>query len=87
MTKITLSDGFEVEVDEGFQDDMELLDDMVALQEGDATRIPAMIGRVLSADEKKRLYDHLRGENGRVPVAAFTVTFMEIINAFSEGKK
>lgn len=87
MTKITLSDGFEVNVDEGFRDDMELLDDMVTLQNGDGTVIPQMIGRVLDPAEKKRLYDHLRGENGRVSVTAFTAVFMEIINSFDEGKK
>lgn len=67
MVTGTTTTGFSYEIDPAVVSDMEFLE-MVA----DASDNPLLLGRLLAAllgaDQKKALYDHVRGTNGRVDV-------------------
>lgn len=87
MKKIKLECGFEGEVFENVMDNMELVEDCAELQE---TGNPVLLSRVLTTmigpEQRKKLYDHLRTEDGRVPVAAVSNAFAELVKVFKSGK-
>lgn len=85
MNTITTASGFSFELDEARLDDMELFDAIVALQGGDKTALPAVVGKIMGTD-KKRLYDHLRAENGTVPVEKVMAEISEIMEAAKPAK-
>lgn len=65
--KITTSSGFSCVVAPEALNDMEIIDCLVEAQEGDLTAWTKVIKKMFSPEEKKRLYDHIRDESGRVP--------------------
>lgn len=88
MTKVTTRSGFEIEIDESCMDDMELLDMISELADGGLLTYPKIAGKIMSADEKKRLYDHIRDqETGRVPTEAFAAELTDIFDGLKSGKK
>lgn len=62
--------GFEYEINKETFNNMELLDAFADLQESDndVAAISKVIRLLLGNEAKKRLYDHVRTEDGRVPV-------------------
>lgn len=78
--------GFKFEIDETVADDMELLEDM-AKADRDTSLFPGIIEKVLGADQKARLYDHVRNENGKVPIRATLDEFIEMMNIAGEKTK
>lgn len=85
MKQITTSSGFTVELDESRLNDMELFDALCALSGGDKMSLPVVVGKILG-DSKKALYDHLRAENGAVPIPAVEAEVLEIMQALKGGK-
>ena len=59
--------GFEFELDPAVANDMELLEDLAGWDAGNLVCVPKALERLLGKEQKKALYDHLRGEDGRVP--------------------
>ena len=57
--------GFEFEIDEDIMDDMEVIE-IIAEAGDNALAVPKMIEALLGAEQKARIYEHCRGENGRV---------------------
>ena len=45
-----------------------------------------LVVKLLGKDGKKRLYDHLRTEDGRVPASAVESTIMELFQSINAGK-
>lgn len=78
--------GFEIELDENLLNDSELMEDWLAAQENDAGAFFRLALRILGADGKKKLYDHLRKEDGRVPLDEFAFAIGQIMNSFQTGK-
>ena len=60
--------GFEFQFSENAMNNMELIEDLATVDRGDVTALPKVLVALLGAEEKKRLYDHLRTEDGRVPI-------------------
>lgn len=86
MRKGKLKCGFEYEIDESVLDNMELLDVIVEVDEN-PTGISKLVRMLLSDDQRKQLYDHLRTEKGNVPVMAVSEAITEILSgAGAEGK-
>ena len=79
MKSITMSDGLELEIDEGCMDDMELLDAIIDTDEGNPVAVSRLCTKMLGKEGKKILYDHLRENNGRVPVTKAIPAIMEIM--------
>lgn len=88
MTKVKTASGFVCEIEESALDDMQMLDDLVAIDAGNITAFPRVITRLLGQEGRERLYDHLRAEDGRVPIEAFGAELGEIFKALqATGKK
>ena len=77
--------GFEFKLEEHVLNNMELLDAIVEADENLAL-IPKIVNMVLGKEDKKRLYDHLRTENGNVPIMAVAAEIAEIFNCNPQGK-
>lgn len=84
---VTTSSGFVCEINEDALDDMEVIDSIVSIDGGDISGYPVLIRKVLGDDGKKKLYDHLRTPDGRVPREAFGAEISDIFNALGSGKK
>lgn len=86
MTKIETSSGFCCEVDENASNDMELLEDLASIDGGDITVLPGALTRILGAENKRKLYDHVRVD-GRVPIDRITDEITEILAQLNSKKK
>lgn len=81
--------GFEYEVDAKALNNMELLDAFADLQM-DETNVAALVSIItllLGKEAKKRLYDHVRDEDGRVPVDKVSAEMVEIFGQLGEQAK
>ena len=74
------STGFEFDIEDERLDDMELVDIMAEIDENPLL-MPNLCKMLLGEEQKKRLYDHLRSEDGRVPIEATTNAIQEIFNS------
>lgn len=72
-----LKDGYKVEITEEARDNMELVDALVEM-ETNPLAVSKVVKLLMSDDERKRLYDHLRTEKGNVPVAAVAEAITDI---------
>ena len=86
MLKGKTKSGFEFEIDEAVADDLELLED-IAKADKDVTAFPGVLEKILGTEQKKTLYDHLRGVNGRVSIQSAVDEFTEIMNIAGEETK
>lgn len=87
MKKGKTESGFKFEIDEKVLDDMELIDAMAASQGDDPTQISTVVVKIFGADQRKKLYDHVRTEDGRVPITEVANIITEIINSLGEDGK
>ena len=78
--------GFSIELEESTLDNMEVLDALSDLDEGNPLAMSRLVVKMLGKDGKKRLYDHLRTEDGRVPASAVESTIMELFQSINAGK-
>ena len=78
--------GFSIELEESALDNMEVLDALSDLDEGNPLAMSRLVVKLLGKDGKKRLYDHLRTEDGRVPVVALSNALGELMESFRAGK-
>ena len=86
MIKGITASGFKYEIDEKTFDDMEMLDMILSVEENPLV-LGKLIEKTLGKDGKKRLYDHLREADGRVPIEKVNDALVEIMNgAGDEGK-
>lgn len=87
MKKGKTESGFKYEIDEKVLDDMELIDAMAASQGDDPTQISTVVVKIFGADQRKKLYDHVRTEDGRVPIGKVADIITEIINSLGDDGK
>ncbi len=67
--------------------DMELFEDLCALDEGKAHFLPRVVRRFLGEEQKTALYEFLRGDDGRVTIAAVSAAILEIFEQVNSAKK
>lgn len=86
MIKGKTSSGFEYAIDPAALDNMELVD---AIAEADENylAVSKVIRLLLGDDQRKKLYDHLRTEQGTVPVAAVKDALLEIFKGSGQQVK
>lgn len=83
--KITLQNGFRCTVDDAWVDDMELLEDLAEVDNGNILKLPGVISKMIGAENKKKLYDTVRDKKtGIVSSGAVGDALQEIIEAMSE---
>ena len=82
-----LKNGFEFDIDEKALDNMELIDAMAEAQDDNPAKFSKSILLLLGKDERDRLYDHIREQDGRVPIQAVSDSFVEIFQALGDQGK
>ena len=80
------STGFEFQLHDECMDDMELLERMMEIQNGNPAALIPALKLLLGEEQKNQLYNHLRICDGRVPVKATAQAFAEICQAARKGK-
>lgn len=78
--------GFEFEIAEATLNNMELVD-AIAEAEDNPLALSRVVQLLLGKDGKKKLYDHLRTEEGNVPVDAVSEEITSIMEACGEAGK
>lgn len=86
MIKGTTASGFGFHLNDNVLDNMELLELMIEVQNGNPAALIPSLKMILGDEQRKALYDHLRTEDGRVPVAAVAAAFAEIVKTVKQGK-
>lgn len=87
MKEITIANEFACTVDETKLDDMELFEEIVKLDKGDVTGLPAIVSKLLGDEQKKALYENIRAKDGRVTITATVTAVKDIFSALDSGKK
>lgn len=86
MMKGKTESGFEFQLDEKVMNNIELIEDLAAVDQGDITMLPKVLVTLLGAEKKKELYEHLRTEDGRVPIDLLVKEVDQIFKASKELK-
>lgn len=83
----TTRNGFAFSIDEGAMDDMELVDALAEVTDNNAMAISKVCVKIFGKEQRKRLYDSLRTEEGRVPLAEVSEAIADVMTAFGEAGK
>lgn len=83
MLKGTTKSGFNFELNEDDLDDYELFELIAGVSENQFL-LPKLVVKLLGEEQKKRLLDHVRAPDGRVPL---TVIDKEITDIFGMSKE
>ena len=78
MIKGKTSGGFEFEIDGGVLEDMEFVD---------ALAFSNVCAMLFGKEQRKRLYDFLRGDDGRVHITAVSDCIREVMDAIGDAGK
>ena len=85
--KGTISGGFEYEIMDGAKDDIELLEALRDLDRGNILSAIDALEKLIGVEQKKRLYEHLRDENGKVSGVAVMTALTEMLDDAKEQSK
>ena len=77
--------GFEYTLDPDKLNDYELLEKIGEMEENPFT-LTSIVNMVLGKEQAKKLKDHIRSENGTVPIEKMTTEITEIFNTQPEIK-
>lgn len=85
---IKTTSGFTCEVNKAALKNMELIDALADFQGNDVLAVSRILRLILSPDDKQRLYDHLRQEDGTVPADLVAKEIVDIFQSLGDaGKK
>lgn len=87
MTHIVTQSGFEIDIEENKLDDMEFLELVCDIDGGNILAYRKLINKLMSAEDKERLYNHVRGEDGRVPLTAVGAEITAVLERMNTKKK
>lgn len=83
-----LANGFEVDIQQDVLDDMELIEAIAEADSGSVTAVPRLVELLMGKENKKRLYDHIRQQEGKVRVTQVSACIKDIFEQLGEaGKK
>lgn len=86
MVKGKTSSGFRFTINPEDVNDMDFLE-RLGQASADITKMPAIIKEVLGEDQRKKMYDHLRTESGKVPIDKAMELFQEILTVANEERE
>lgn len=87
MKKIVLENGLELEVNEQCLNNMELLDALEEMTDGNELAMSKVVKLMLGKDNRKKLYDFIRDKDGRVPLEIIDKCLTEIMYLLGEQGK
>ena len=82
-----LQNGLELEVNENSLNNMELLDALEEMTEGDELSMSKVVKLMLGKENRKKLYDSIRHKDGRVPLEDVDKCLTEIMMLLGEQGK
>lgn len=85
--KGTTKSGFRYEIQDNVFDNMELVDTIAEATEDDPVAVSRLVKMTLGVEQRKKLYDHLRTEDGHVPIEKVFEAVGEIFAAFGKQEK
>lgn len=77
--------GFEFEISEDTLDDYEMLEKLNEIDK-DMSLITEIVPSVLGQEQKDRLKEHIRKENGKVSIGDMVREFTQILSSNKQGK-
>jgi hypothetical protein len=81
------STGFVYKIDDDVLDDMELLDALIDMDNGDMSSYRYAIKALLGEEQRKALYEHVRDKKtGRVSAKKVFEAFAEVLNSAKENQ-
>ncbi len=86
MVKGETKSGFKFEIDPDEVNDIEFLERLGEAGE-DVSKMPRIMKEILGEDQRKRMYDHIRNEKGKVPIDAAMDIFTEILTIANEARE
>ena len=87
MIKVKTKSGFEAEIDENVINNMELVDALEDVSDSNPLAISKVCKLILGEKTRKKLYDHIRNKDGRVPIEDISKEIMDIFEAFGDKGK
>ena len=87
MKEVMLSCGCHLRLDENATDNMEFIDALAEMAEDDFTAVSKVLVMILGKEQRKKLYDHLRTPDGRVPIKAVSDCVLEIFDKMGQQGK
>lgn len=87
MVKGKTKSGFEFELDENVINNMELVDALADCASDDPFAVSKTVKLLLGNELRRKLYDHLRTGDGRVPMEMVSMEISEIFSAFGSAGK
>lgn len=87
MSKGKTKSGFSYTISDNLGDDIELLENLTRLDKGEVVVLPDVLKKILGEKQKEKLYEHLRTEDGRVPITAVSEELAEIFAAQGDKAK
>lgn len=87
MAHIVTKTGFEIDMTPDVLDDMEVFELIVEVDKGEATKLPALLGLILTPEQKTALYEHCRTDAGKVPISAVVAEFAQIMEGMRDAEK
>lgn len=85
MVKGKTRTGFKFTCDGKLMHDVEFLEEFAAVQKGDGLEVFDLIKKILGADQKQALYEHIRNEEGIVTTDALHEELSDIFEALGEA--
>lgn len=82
-----LLNGFEYQIDEKTFDDMRFLDALAEADEGDPLATSRVCTMLLGKEQKQKLYDMIKSEDGRVPIADAIECIKQLMESLGEEGK
>lgn len=82
-----LANGFEYEIAEETFDDMKFLDALTEANDGDPLAASKVCTLLLGKEQKEKLYDMIKLEDGRVPIETAMQCILEIMEALGDESK
>lgn len=87
MVKGKTKTGFKYEINEALKNDAEFLELFAKMSEGDSVYLFKMIERLLGSEQKAKLYEHCRAEDGTVPLDVLTAELLDIIAQLGKAEE
>lgn len=78
--------GFAFNIDKNNLDDIELLEMMKEIDKGNILNLPTFVEKILGKNQKEKLYDFYRDENGKVALSTILMVVKEIMFYNNETK-
>lgn len=84
---VEIKKGCKYEIDDEAMDNMELIEAIAETKNDSAAGLSKVLTIILGKEQKKKLYDDLRNEKGRVPVTDVSEAIIKIMNSFGDKGK